>query len=121
MQEEIGSYLLIVPDLDFDVSTGNALIQGLAWLRKADMVTQLREQARFPLDTILEETRAKVERAMNRDLTQGVQLSGTVRTGKLLDVFGQARWLVVQAEASGTLALDADRALSMQRKIGASH
>ena len=112
---------LIVPDLDFDVSTGNALIQGLAWLRKADLVTQLREQARFPLDTILEETRAKVERAMNRDLTQGVQLSGTVRTGKLLDVVVHARWLVVQAEASGTLALDVDRAIAMNRKIGPPH
>ncbi|WP_373065541.1 DUF4403 family protein [Gemmatimonas sp.] len=108
---------LVVPDLDFDVSTSNALVQGLAWLRKGDMVVQLRKQARFPLDTILEETRAKVQDALNRDLTDGVQLSGTVRTGKLLDVLVHPRWLVVQAEAAGTLALDVDRAITVKRKF----
>ncbi len=110
---------LIVPDLDFDVSTSNALVRGLAWLRKGDMVTQLRKQARFPLDTILEETRAKVEDALNRDLTDGVQLSGTVRTGKLLDVLVHPRWLVVQAEAAGTIALDIDRAITVKRNTRA--
>ncbi len=107
---------LIVPDLDFDVSTSNALVQGLAWLRKGDMVAQLRKQARFPLDTILEETRAKVEDALNRDLTDGVELSGTVRTGKLIGVLVHPRWLVVQAEAAGTLALDVDRPITVKRK-----
>ncbi len=110
---------LIVPDLDFDVSTSNALVQGLAWLRKGDMVTQLRKQARFPLDTILEETRVKVEDALNRDLTDGVELSGTVRTGKLLDVLVHPRWLVVRAEAAGTLALNIDRPITVKRKISA--
>ena len=108
---------LVVPDLDFDVSTSNALVQGLAWLRKGDMVAQLRKQARFPLDTILEETRAKVEGALNRDLTSGVQLSGTVRTGRLLDVLVHPRWLVVRAEAVGTLALDVDRAIPVKRPV----
>jgi hypothetical protein len=107
---------LVVPDLDFDVSTSNALVQGLAWLRKGDMVTQLRKQARFPLDTILEETREKVEGALNRDLTSGVELSGTVRTGRLLDVLVHPRWLVVRAEAAGTLALDIDRAITIKKK-----
>lgn len=106
---------LTVPDLDFDVSTNNALVRGLAWLRKGDMVTQLRAKARFPLDTILEETRARVEDALNRDLTDGVQLSGTVRTGKLIDVLVHPRWLVVQAEVAGTLALDVDRPIKTKR------
>ncbi len=111
---------LIVPDLDFDVSTSNALVQGLAWLRKGDMVAQLRKQARFPLDTILEETRTKVEGALNRDLTSGVELSGTVRTGRLLDVLVHPRWLVVRAEAAGTLALAVDRPIKVKKKISAS-
>ena len=110
---------LIVPDLDFDVSTSNALVKGLAWLRKGDMVAQLRQQARYPLDTILEETRAKVEGALNRDLTSGVELSGTVRTGTLLDVLVHPRWLVVRAEAAGTLALAVDRPIRVKRTIGA--
>ena len=110
---------LIVPDLDFDVSTSNALVQGLAWLRKGDMVVQLRKQARVPLDTILEETRAKVESALNRDLTSGVELSGTVRTGKLLDVLVHPRWLVVQAEVAGTLALAIDRPIKIKKRVGA--
>lgn len=108
---------LVVPDLDFDVATTDALVSGVAWLRRDDLVRRLREGARFPLDEILEKTRAKVESALNRDLTDGVRLSGSVQTGRLVDVLVHPRWLVVRAEAAGTLGLDIDRPL---RRKGAS-
>jgi hypothetical protein len=105
---------LVVPDLDFDVATSDALVSGLAWLRRGDLVERLRRSARFPLDGVLEKTRQRVESALNRDLTQGVELSGEVRTGRLVDVLVHPRWLVIRAEASGTLALDVDRPLRVR-------
>lgn len=100
---------LTVPDLDFDVATSNALVRGLAWLKKADMVTDLRKRARLPLDPPLEELRSRAEQVLDRELTEGVRLKGKINTGRLIDVVAQTRWLVVRAEASGSLGLRIDR------------
>ena len=107
---------LAVPDLDFDVATASALVRGLAWLKKADMVADLRTRARVPLEPILEETRARVEHAINRQLAPGVMLSGQVHTGRLLDVLASTQWLVIRAEATGTLGLGIDRELRIKSK-----
>lgn len=106
---------LVVPDLDFDVATTDALISGVTWFKRDELVQWLRQGARFPLDKILERTRLKVQEALNRDLTDGVRLSGAVQTGRLVDVLVHPRWLVVRAEAAGTLALDVDRPLKRSR------
>ncbi|WP_158514823.1 DUF4403 family protein [Gemmatimonas phototrophica] len=106
---------LVVPDLDFDVATSDALVRGVTWFKRDDLVQWLRQGARFPLDNILERTRLKVEEALNRDLTDGVRLSGAVQTGRLVDVLVHPRWLVIRAVAAGTLALDVDRPIKRSR------
>ena len=103
--------MLTVPDLDFDVETSNALVQGLAWFKKADIVAELRQRARIPLGPPVEELRSAAERVLDRQLTQGVRLSGRIRTGRMIDVVAQTRWLVVRAEATGSMALSIDRAI----------
>ncbi|MCO4098873.1 MAG: DUF4403 family protein [Gemmatimonas sp.] len=52
----------------------------VAWMRGGDFVQRLRDGAKFPLDDILERPRQKVEDTLNRDLTDGVRLSGSVTT-----------------------------------------
>ncbi len=106
--------MLTVPDLDFDVATADDLVRGLAWLKKGDLVAELRKRARLPLEPLLDDTRQKVEGALNRRLTEGVMLAGTITTGRLIDVAATLRWLVVRAEATGTLALNIDRAIPVK-------
>lgn len=101
--------MLTVADLDFDVATNEALATGLSWLKKGGLLQRLRAAARFPLDPILEDARVHVSRAVNRELTRGVDLSGAVIAGRLVDVIVHPQWLVVRAEAAGRLALDIDR------------
>lgn len=110
-QIDTASRMLTVPDLDFDVETANALVRGLAWIKKSDMVADLRKRSQVPLGPIVEETRARVEEALNRDLTDGVLLNGEVHTGRLLDVFADPRWIIVRAEATGSIGLSVDRAM----------
>lgn len=107
--------MLYVPDLDFDVQTANALVKSLAWLKKADLLQELRLRARVPLAPILEETRQRVEAALNRDLADGVQLTGSVTTGRVVDVFADASWLLVRAEAIGSLGLGIDRKITIKK------
>ncbi len=108
--------MLTVPDLDFDVATADALVSGLAWLRKADLVAQLRERARLPLDPLLDATRKQVQSAINRELAPGVRLSGQVHTGRLVDVAVLPDWLVVRAEATGSLGLELDREIEVRKR-----
>ncbi len=104
---------ITVPDLDFDVATQDALVSGLAWLRKGDLVEQLRKRAQLPLEPLLNQTREQVEKAINRELATGVELKGTVRTGRLVDVAVQRQWLLVRAEATGTISLEVDRKIKL--------
>ena len=107
---------LTVPDLDFDVATGDALVKGLEFLRTDKVLAQLRTAAVLPLGDRLDSLRVKVEGAINRDLTEGVQLSAQLLTGRLLDVVAMPSSLIVRAEAAGTLALHIDRELRFGKK-----
>jgi len=111
--------VITVPDLDFDVATANALVKGLAWLKKADFVTQLRDKAKLPIDPLLDASRAPVERALNRDLSRGIRLAGRVQTGRVLDLVVETDGIRVRAEATGVLALSIDREIPVG-KAGAN-
>jgi len=107
--------VLTVPDLDFDVNTANSLVSGLAWLKKGDLVTELRAKATVPLTELLDSTSAMAERAINRELTRGVKLVGTVQTGRLKDVVAEPAWIVVRAEATGKIGLEIDREIKVRK------
>ncbi len=106
---------LTVPDLDYDVATGDALVHGLEFLRSEAVLAQLRELAVLPLGDRLDSLRVKVEAAINRDLTDGVQLSAQLIAGRLLDVVAMPSSLIVRAEAAGTLALGIDREMRFSK------
>lgn len=113
---DAASNMLYVPDLNFDVATSDRLVQGVAWLKKEDVVDQLREIARFPLEDVLADTRDKVEDKINRELTRGVRLNAKFRTGRVIDVVALDRAMIVRAEAVGTLGLSLDRELPNLKK-----
>jgi hypothetical protein len=110
--------VLTVPDLDFDVATANSLVRGLAWMKKGDLVAELRSRATVPLTELLDSTSALAEKAINRELTRGVQLFGTVSTARLKDVVAEPAWIVVRAEATGRLGLGIDREIRVRKPQG---
>jgi hypothetical protein len=112
---DVASNMLYVPDLNFDVATSDKLVQSVAWLKKDDVVDQLREIARFPLTDVLDDTRTKVEQKINRELTQGVHLNATLRAGRVIDVAALQRAMIVRAEAVGTIGLTLDRELPIKK------
>ncbi len=114
---DVANERLTVPDLDFDVATGDVLVQGLAFLRTPAVLAQLRDAAVLPLRDPLEALREKVEGAINRELTDGVKLSATLMRGRLVDVVAMPYALIVRAEAVGTLGLDIDRELSVKKPL----
>jgi len=113
---DVASNMLYVPDPNFDVATSDKLVQGVAWLKREDVIDQLREIARFPLEDFLADTRNKVEEKMNRELTRGVHLNAKFKTGRVIDVLVLERAMIVRAEAVGTLGLSLDRELPPIKK-----
>lgn len=107
---------LTVPDLDFDVATSDVLVQGLAYLQSENVIKLLREAAVLPLAEPLQQLRSKVEGAVNRELTEGVELEAQLTAGRLLDVVAMPSALIVRAEAAGTIALHIDRELRFKTK-----
>jgi hypothetical protein len=101
-----------VPDLDFDVATGNLLVQGLAFLQGPAVLEALRTAAVFPLGDPLDALRVRVEGAMNRELTDGVHLTARLQSARLASVHALPEALVVRAETRGQLGLGIDRALT---------
>jgi hypothetical protein len=114
---DVASSMLYVPDLNFDVATSDALMQGVAWLRKDDVLSQLRSLARFSLADVIEKGRDKVERSINRELAQGVRLTAQLRSGRVIDVVALTRAIMVRGEAVGTLGLSVDREIPTTRKV----
>jgi hypothetical protein len=114
-QIDRAEHVLTVPDLDFDVATDNALAQGVAWMKRDDVVQELRKRARLPLDSTVEKYREKVENAINRDLTKGVQLTGDLRTGRIIEVLALERELMIRSEITGSLALHIDREIPVRK------
>ncbi len=103
------THMLMVPDLNFDVATDNALAQGVAWMKRDEVVEELRSRARVPLTETVDKVRERVQQAINRDLTRGVRLTADLQSGRLLDVQALERELMVRAEITGSLGLAIDR------------
>jgi hypothetical protein len=111
---------LRVPDLDFDVASDNVVVRGLDWLKHDELRDTLRARARWPAAALVEQARAKLEQALNRDLTRGVRLVATVPAARVLDVRARREGIVLRAEAAGTAALRVSRAPRMRRPAAAA-
>jgi hypothetical protein len=102
---------LTVPDLDFDVATGDALVRGLSFLRSDATLEALRTAARLPLAGPLDDLRGLVEGAMNRELAGGVQLWATLTSARVVDVRAYPEAIIARAQTSGAIGLGIDRPL----------
>ncbi|MBK8247900.1 MAG: DUF4403 family protein [Gemmatimonadetes bacterium] len=108
-QYDATSDQLVVPDLDYDLRTTDALVRSVAWLKDDEILTFLRQRARFPVEEGLDRLRLSAERAMNRDLAPGVRLQAQLAAAKPTAVRAFRTGLRVRAAAAGTARLDIDR------------
>jgi hypothetical protein len=107
---------LRVPDLDFVVDVDHPLVRGLDWLRHDELRDALRARARWPAVALVDSARGRLERALNRDLTEGVRLGAEVPTARVLAVYAGPTAVVLRAEAQGTASLRVRRAPPMPRR-----
>jgi hypothetical protein len=99
--------VLTMPDLEFDVTTRNLLVRGLAWLGSGGVEEELRTGLRVSLAGVLEDGRDMLERELTRELAPGVHLATRVARGQVVRVRARPHALLVDLVVDGdaTLAL----------------
>ncbi len=100
------SRMITIPDLDLDVRSREALAGGLLWLADGPLTGWVRDRARFPADTLLEAARGKANAALDRELADGVHLSGQVLAAEPLGVVATTEGLLARARGIAILRLD---------------
>lgn len=94
-----------VPDLQFDVASERAVVEGAAWLARIGLVPILREAARWPAAPAVEWAREQVERGLNRPLSDEVALRGRVAEVDVFDVVAGREALLVRADVRAEASL----------------
>ncbi len=92
---------VVVPDLDYDLTTDSRLVNAYAWLRSDALRTLFRERAHVPVAPALDRGRALLLGGLNRTIGGVLTLAATVDSVAVHGVYVTQAGLVVQAGASG--------------------
>lgn len=106
---------LFVPDLHVDVGSENLLVRGFEWLKGEEMLNFLRSRARVSEEDLIERLRKLAEEGINRTLTEGIVLSGRVRSAEATAVRASLSDIRVRAVAEANIRLSIDKAPSLPR------
>lgn len=104
------SRVLTVPDLDYDVGSATLLVKGFEWLKGVEVRDFLRAQAKLSVEQLLDRAEDLTERAMNRQLAEGVELATNIERGEVIGVRATRETVVIRARAEGQAGLVITRA-----------
>ena len=93
------------PDLTFNIATKNALLKSAKWLFNPKITTLLREYATFDLDQHLVEMKKTVQKELNRELSEGVRLSGEIEKIELKEIYPRQKHLIIRVNSIGKMNL----------------
>ncbi|HYD51329.1 MAG TPA: DUF4403 family protein [Gemmatimonadaceae bacterium] len=92
---------VVVPDLDYDVATGDGLVRVVDWLMDDELRDMLRERARVPVAPVLARGRTLLEQGLNRTIGKVMALSARVDSVAVDGIFVTTNGLLVRAGATG--------------------
>ncbi len=96
---------IAIPDLDFDLASERALLEGAAWIVRVGLLELVRDAARWPAGPAVEWARDQVERGLNRHLSDQVELRGSVSDVEVVDVVAGIEALTVRADVRAEVSL----------------
>jgi hypothetical protein len=109
---------ITVPDLTFDVKSQGYLERLAGWLLGGPFLRDLRRQAAFPAAGLLGQAVELANRELNRELSDGVYLRGTLSAARTMHVQATRRGLVAQARGTGRLWLEIRKENLLPERIG---
>jgi len=94
------------PDLDYDIKSGDLLIQVADWLNKGDFTKRLRRYLRIPIGPKLDEFKARMNKVLNRRLSEFTRLSAQVNSFRVLGGFADDEGIEMRLSVKGTAILE---------------
>jgi Domain of unknown function (DUF4403) len=92
---------VLVPDLDYDLQTDNALINTYAWLKADDLRMTFRQRARFSVGDAIDRGKEMLLLGLNRTIGDALTLGATVDSVAVKNLFVTKTGLIVRGEATG--------------------
>lgn len=96
---------LSVPNLDYDLSTDNALITAYSWLKSDALRALFRDKARIPVQPLLDAGKSLLTEGMNRKLGDNVTLSAKIDSVDVASIYVTKQGIVVRAIAIGNAGM----------------
>ncbi len=103
---DVPTGLLTVEDLDYTVDTKNFLTNAADWLLHGTLQEFIANKARFPLGDKIEQGKAGLEQALNKQLTETTTLRGTAERIRPLGVYVTENAFLVIVVAEGKMWLE---------------
>ena len=92
--------------LDFDVKTGDFLMQVANWIFKSDILKALRQKARVPIGPKLAQLKEKMNVVLNRPVGNHSRLQTQVKSFRVLDAFVDKDGIQAQVSLEGDALLN---------------
>ncbi len=92
--------------LDYDVRTGDLLVQVASWIFKSDILDTLRKKAHIPIGSKLEQLRERMNVVLNRPVGEHSRLATQVNSFRMLGAFVDRDGIQAQMSLDGTAQLD---------------
>ncbi len=95
-----------MPDLEYDIKSGDLMLQVADLLFKSDFKDQLRRIAIVPVGLKMDILKAKINKKLNRPLDRNIRLRTQVDSFEVLDGYADNEGLEVQVSLKGTADLE---------------
>lgn len=102
------SQFISFPDLQFDVKSKSALLKSAKWFFDKKVTELLRKQTEIDLSPYLETLKKELNKNLDMELAQGVNMTGKVKDISVKLIHPQADKLHIQIHSLGNLAIKLD-------------
>jgi hypothetical protein len=97
-----------LPDLEYDVKSGDLLVRIASWLFNSDFKNQLRRIIKFPAGVKMDILKVKINKALNRRFSPALKLITHVISFRILDGYADNEGIEMRVSLKGTSILSVD-------------
>ena len=109
-----------VKDIGFDVNTEAYLGKAAGWLISGPLLDFVQKNAQFPSSALMEEVLKLANKNINRELSDGIFLRGSLGSAQPIAVQAMREGLVAKAKASGKLWIEISKEDLIPSSVGAA-
>ncbi|MET0637557.1 MAG: DUF4403 family protein [Chitinophagaceae bacterium] len=100
--------MLEVKDLEFDISSKDALLKTAEWLFSKRIVNEIARNARFDLNKFIDTAKININKQLNREWIKGTSSEGRIDEIRLIGIYPLSKALIIRSNCSGSLAVKVD-------------